>query len=349
MNVGVSRPATADVGFILQGNVSHAQSAHVRETIEKLRRLAPGCQIVLSTWESCAANTENIGADVVIHSADPGALRGIRIDNKEANNVNRQIVSTCIGLAHCDREYAAKMRVDSRVVSLDFLSLYAAYQRPGRPERLVVPSFFTLDPSMFEQVPMHVSDWFQFGSTQSLRTYWNCELMTPEEATWYSSHNYASHSSHLDRRFNCLFAVEQHIARQYARKQRLPVPLYHNDMRPEIFAAHNALLAQHFIVADLERIGFELPKYSWVQNSAFQSLNCVDFFDWLDLADAAGGTFISVQQRVLIEKRKQRKAVARLLYRLSRPFWRLMSRPTFKTAVNFLLRQLASDRVIDRR
>ena len=278
----------------------------------------------------------------MVISDDPGALPNIRISGETQNNVNRQIRSSAAGLAHCDRRFAVKLRTDSRLSSLGFLDLYAAYQSAGEPQRLVVPMLFTLDPTMFEQVPMHVSDWFQFGDAAALRAYWECPFMTHEEAVWYDVHPYADHSTHLDRRFNCLFAVEQHIARHYASRMGLAVPRFHNDIAEVVMAAHRVLLSRHFIIASLEQLGLEFPKYAWADRSDFQKLNCVDFFDWLDLAASETGFVFSQQQYSLIAARRKQKAFARRLYRMAKPLWPLLSKPALKNVINFGFRKLIS-------
>lgn len=341
MSGGISRPETRDISFVLQGHVDETGRGELKETIARLRQLAPDSQIIVSTWEACAGAAMEVGADAVVLSPDPGALPGIRISGETQNNVNRQIVSTRAGLERSDRAFAVKLRVDERLVSLGFLDLYASYQSQAGPERLVVPRLFTLDPTMFEQVPMHVSDWFQFGSTQALREYWDCPPMTPEQAVWYGSHSYAGHSTHLDRRFHCLFAVEQHLAMHYARKLGFAVPRYHNDIRPEVMVAHRQFLARHFIVAGLDQIGLSFAKYEWAEQSTFQDLNCLGFADWLELAAAEDGLELTSEQRRLIAMRGKRKALARRLYRLARPLWPALSNPRAKSIVNLLLRRMA--------
>lgn len=338
MTVGISRPTPRDVGFVLQGHVGEAERQQVQHTIAVLRRLSPESQIVVSTWKSCASLVGGLDTDALVLSNDPGALHSIRVSGETQNNVNRQIASTMAGLDRCERPYAVKMRMDSSLDSLDFLELYAAYQRPDEPERIVVPTLFTIDPMMFEQVPMHVSDWFQFGSIQALRNYWRCPFMTPQEAVWYGAHPYARHSTHLDRRFYCLFAVEQHLALNYALGLGLTVPEFHNDTAAPVMAAHRTLLARHFIVARLEQIGLDFPKYAWATKSDFQKLNCVDFLDWLSLAAEEAGLVLTEEQLTLISARQKRKALARRLYRLAKPLWPVMANPAIKNSVNALLR-----------
>lgn len=342
MSGGTLRPATEDISFVLQGNIGKPEQEQLHHTIATLRHLAPDSQIVVSTWESCASLAEGLAVDALVLSADPGALHSIRVSGETQNNVNRQIVSTRAGLERCDRAYAVKLRLDSSLASLGFLDLYEKYYRPGDAEPIVVPTLFTLDPLMFEQVPMHVSDWFQFGTAKALKRFWDCPYMTAEEAVWYGTHDYATHSTHLDRRFYCLFAVEQHLARHYAKTFGLPVPDYHNDIRTEVLGAHRTLLTRYFIVADLNQIGLVFPKYDWAAKSNFQRLNCVDFFDWLDLWHAETGNPLSTSQRVSIAQRRRRKSLARSLYWLARPLWPLLSNRAIKKSVNLLLQSIVA-------
>lgn len=344
MSQGVRRPEPADVAFVFQGRVGPDEKATLTRLIGSLRELAPGCLIVVSTWADCAELVGTLGADTVVLSQDPGALHSIRADGKLDNNINRQIVSTRAGLMRCDRPFSVKMRTDALLTSMGFLDLYAKYGELGGTSRLLVPRLFTVDPELFERMPMHVSDWFQFGRTEALRRYWDCPLMTAEEASWYGSRPYARRSTHFDRRIYCRFAVEQHIARSYAAELGLPVPDFHNDTRPEVMAAHRELLGRHLVVADLDQLGLVLPKYDWAEQSEFQNLNCVDFIDWLGTALDVMQVPPTADQRALIRARKKRKTSMRLLYSLTRPFWRLLSRRSLKPVINFLLGQLSTRR-----
>lgn len=329
----------ADIGFVLQGAVGEADHAQLVRTIAGLRERLPGCQIVLSTWPDCASYSA-VGADTVIYSDDPGPLHSVRPDGKFLNNVNRQIVSTRQGLAVIDRPFAVKLRVDCSLDHLGFLQLYQSYAVELNQERIVTCAFFSVDPKMFEQVPFHISDWFQFGPVNELRAYWDCPLMTPEDAVYYGSHAYAPHSTYIDKRFFCRLPTEQHIATAFARAKGYEVPAYHNDIRPEVMADHDRFIAERLIIAGNDQIGLNFPKYDHVVDGGFQRVNCITFTDWLGLAARGGQITLTTDQTEAVARRRRRKARARGLFLAARPFWPILASSAARVTVNRVLRLL---------
>ena len=324
--------ASRDISFVLQGPIDAGSLPTLAKSVANLRQLVPGCEIIVSTWRD-ALDLTSLGSDHVVRSDDPGALPGIRPSGEYPNSVNRQILSSRAGLQRASRPFAVKMRNDAVVVHPGFVALYEKYNDPDLPEQIVLPAYFTLDPSMFEHVPYHPSDWFHFGATDALRTYWSAPFMTEADATYYTRHPYARHSTYLDRKFLCRLAVEQHVAVAYAQRFALTIPAFHNDIRPQVLADHDRFLSHFLIVGDLDQLGITLPKYDWVKQSGFQDLNCVTHLDWLSLRAGLGHGAPTPQTRA----RARRKRAMRVLYRTMRPVLPMLYSKRLRGLVNEVL------------
>lgn len=330
----------SDITVVFQGPVLEGEPS-TAELIRQTRGALPGCRIVLSTWTS--ANTAGIQADTVLQSEDPGGLPGIkhRDGPTETNNVNRQILSTRRGLQEVDTPYAVKLRTDCALRHAGLLERLERRRPRWLESRLVACSLFTVDPLMFEQMPYHVSDWLQFGDTDTLLTYWSAPFMTEQDATYYERRPYAPHSTFMDRRFRCRLAVEQYLATHYAGREGFPLPQYHNDVRPEVLAGHRRFLAERWYILDPWDVGLRFPKYEWAYRSGFQRLNCLLFQDWYRLyLDLGGAPLVDGVPPGELDRRRRRKEVARRLGRVADRAGPLLVQPRFKRMINRCLRLL---------
>lgn len=266
----------SDVSFVIQGPIDLNTSTILRRNIETIRRVAQGSRVILSTWNN-AHIPESLDVDDIVLSDDIGPLPDIKGTLLRSNNVNRQILGTRRGLERVDTRYAIKMRSDCELIDCRFLDYKS---RVDDGPSVLVCSLFTLDPTMFEHVPFHVSDWFQFARTDVLRDYWNCRYMTLEEATYYRHKPHAKHSSYMDRKFRSLLAVEQFIATQFAASLGYKVPSFHNDIADDVMKNHARFMRERIIILDPVQIGLVFKKYEWAMKSGFQRLNCLSNLDW---------------------------------------------------------------------
>ena len=308
--------------------------------VEETRKVLPNSRYILSTW--LGTDVQNVGVDKVILCEDPGALPGIKhkADTSEVNNINRQVHSTQCGLQDARNDYAIKIRTDCALAGTHFLDSFERFCRDGSA-RIVVSSMFTIDPSMFEQMPYHVSDWFQFGRATELKSYWSAPLMSSIDATYYELHPYARHSTFMDRRFRCRLAVEQFIATNYANRLGFEVPLYHNDLRQEVLKGHRRFLAERFIVMDPWELGLRFPKYEWAYRSSFQKLNCLLSIDWRQLyVESQGSLSEGFVFDAAISRRRAQKRLARLIGRCVDRAGPWFLHPSVKRQVNRFLNVL---------
>jgi hypothetical protein len=322
---------TSDITLVFQGAVKawvtreHEDfAANVRRT----RKVLPGSRIVLSTW----AGTElppGLRIDAVVESPDPGPLAPLKLDERKANNINRQLVTTCAGLAAVTTPYAVKLRTDSYLEHAGFLDHFLEQRlRDGGRERLLASSFFTLDPTLFERLPYHISDWFQFGPTALLQAYWSAPPMPGKDARQYERQAHAPGSTLFERRFRARWAVEQQLCIPFAQARGYACPHYLNDVSPAVMADYRRFLAHEVMLLDPWQIGLRFDKYGWVGTSAFQRLNNLMHLDWLMLADPQlVGREGAVQLRQLIAQRQRHKRLAQLAFRHSTALHALLFDP----------------------
>lgn len=293
------------VTVVFQGGINVHQLGQGRDdgsdfvfNVAKTREALPNATIILSTWDTLQLperydSAAKLGVDQLIVNADPGGLPNIKFGYDAPNNVNRQIVSTQAGLANATTDYALKLRTDSYLVNDNLLQFYRYYteQVTSHSQRqkmgyspIAVPSFFTIDPSMFEHMAFHISDWAQFGKTERLQAFWSVPLMSKDNATYFESHAQDVDAKFADNAFRTRLAVEQHIASHYANTIGYSdTPSYYNELNEQILAAHNAFLASEVIVLDMSDYGLRLPKYQWTLTDAFMAMNCISHDDWYQL------------------------------------------------------------------
>jgi len=332
---------TSDITVIFQGAVKPyvgVDRDSFRANVRQTRRALPNADIIVSTWKG-AELPRGLLADAVIESDDPGGLPGIKYDSPKGNNVNRQIVSTLAGLRSVRTPYVVKLRTDSSLEHAGFLDFAKAlYQRDGTDRRIVGSSFFTLDPTIFERLPFHLSDWFQFGRTERLLEYWDAPPVTETDASWYDRERHAKGSTFFEQNFRARFAVEQHLCMHFAARHGYVVPAFLNDPDPEVHVSFERFIARETLILDPWQIGLRMQKYDWVGASLFQKINTLMHLDWLAISGSSPLDDSSVEGiRRLIERRRKLKSMARLGFHASRPLHQLM----FSTQRGFPLRRAA--------
>lgn len=323
---------TTDITLVFQGAFKPyvtREHDNFARNIRLTRKVLPGARIILSTW----AGTElppGLALDALVESQDPGGLAPLKLNDSKANNVNRQLLSTQAGLAAVQTSYAAKLRTDCFLEHAGFIDHYREQVAlDGGRERLLASSFFTLDPSMFERLAFHLSDWFQFGPTPLLRDYWAAPLMSVKDARLYENQDHAAGSTVFERKFRARFAVEQHLCLHFAHARGYTVPRFLNDVSDTVLMDYQRFLAKDAMLLDPWQIGLRFDKYGWVGTSPFQRMNNLMHLDWLALANPAlAGIADPAPLHALIEARRRQKALARRAFHYSRALHGLLFDPT---------------------
>lgn len=291
-----------EITVVFQGGINTALLGSGRDdgsdflyNVAQTRKQLPLATIILSTWDSLNFsepynNAEKLGIDKLVLSPDPGGLPNIKFGYDTPNNVNRQIVSSQAGIHAVTTEYTIKLRSDSYLTSDHLLTVYQAYQNQVQSldgcetySPIIVPHLFTIDPSVYEHMAYHVSDWAQFGQTHTLQEYWSATWMSEENARYFEKNAQNSQASYGNDAFRTRLAVEQHLATQYASVRGYTVPTQYNQITDEILQDHQDFLATHIIVLDTIDFGLALPKYDWALHDDFMRLNCLNHDDWYQL------------------------------------------------------------------
>jgi hypothetical protein len=322
---------TSDITLVFQGAVKPyvtREHENFARNVRLTRKALPGAHIVLSTW----AGTElppGLDVDAVVESPDPGSLAPLKLDDNKANNANRQLASTRAGLAAATTPYAAKLRTDAWLEHAGFLDYYQEQLAlDGGRDRLLACSFFTLDPTMFERLPYHLSDWFQFGPVELLRDYWAAPPVSSKDARQYETQAHTADATVFERKFRARYAVEQHICMHFAQERGYTCPRFLNDVSEAVLADYDRFLARETLLLDPWQIGLRFDKYGWVNNSPFQRLNNLMHLDWLALANPQlDGCADPQSLRTLMRRRRRQKDLARLAFRCSAALHTLLFDP----------------------
>lgn len=313
---------TSDVTLVFQGAFrpyTTRDGESCFNNIRLTRRALPGARIILSTWEGTEIPAA-LPVDQVVFSADPGGLPPSKLDDDKANNINRQMVSTQAGLKAVTTPYAVKLRTDCWLSHAGFLDYHIEQCKRDRGrERLIACSFFTLDPTVFECIPFHLSDWFHFGPTDLLRMYWAAPPMSEEQARFYETHRHVPDSSFFERKFRTRFAAEQHLCTHYAAALGYTCPQFLNDSAPEVMRDYYRFLAREVMLLDPWQIGLEFRKYDWVGNSLFQCMNNLMHLDWLRISGQDVNNATDDARLIsMISARNRKKEIVRIAFRHTR-------------------------------
>ncbi len=303
--------------------------------VKRTREVLPNATIILSTWSNTKFPQEynspsKLGVDKIVYSEDPGALPNIKFDNLPANNANRQLVSTVTGLKSTATRFAIKLRTDCFLTGAGFARLYSQFEEQIKSTKkgknfeyspVIVCCYFTIDPNVYEHMAFHMSDWTHFGETKTLLKYWDVPLFDYQDATFYERNPHHKSSNFFDRQFRTRIAVEQYLTIGFAKKFGFTTPTFHNQINRKILSEFDKFLAQHMIVLDLDQFGVDLPKYKWVRNSDFISMDILMHADWY-------GRFVQywkpkqIDKRTyaLYKKRQHQKTASKFVAKVTEPF-----------------------------
>lgn len=276
--------APTEITVVMQGDIR----PETLDAVNSVRAVLPGARLILSTFPQDDLEQWLPRVNDTVISEDPGALPPYTVSRLATpNNLNRQIVSTRAGLERVSTPYTLKMRTDCTLTSNAFGHLFSAVRAADPVQhRLVASSYFTRHPSGISGYLFHVSDWFIFGETETVRDFWNVAPMSLEDAGWFNSRPHRRGSTPAARRFRARFTPEQHICLPYAAKRGYRTPAYLNDRNPYLVADAKRFLVAEFIIDSPEGLGFVLPKYAHLPNSLYQEYDCFSHADWRELFDS---------------------------------------------------------------
>ncbi len=276
--------------------------------------------------------------DAVVVAPLQESLPPLKFDDK-INNCNKMLSAARTGLGRATREYTLRIRSDAYICRIDRIleehSTYKGDIPSDGIERITICPWFTLNPYLLERLPFHFSDWFNFGRTSDLRTLWDAEYFTFEDAIYFEYTKHLPFANPKEKQFRSRFSPEQHIILSFARKLGYDLPNFAYERGFE--SATLKLLREKFLVTDIDKIGFSLPKYNHLRTSAEVPFLCVGHCDWVMLQKLGVEEFERhVADKTMHAKRfLQRSELKKLKYRY--PFkYRLAKFMLNATGVNLI-------------
>lgn len=262
-----------DISVIVQGPIYEKITDKV---LKSIRTYLPGAEIILSTWKN--SDVSGLDFDHIVFSVDVGA--GSVDSLGIANNINRQLISTKNGLDFVTNKYCFKLRSDMYFASSEFLKYYEMYSENAFffKRRILVSDFFTRNPRVIP-MPFHISDWFAFGLTEDIISFYkNIPLQDEEENTWFKDYiNYNSFFKAMLTRY----APEQYIILSFFKdKYKIKCNDYGDNNLNNIILTER-ILAENFIVIDSQKCGIIFSKYNPNRFKEYMSL--ISYRDWKDL------------------------------------------------------------------
>jgi hypothetical protein len=271
-NISVGRnqnPFNENLAIVLQGPVSKFTQMACSYYLHSYEDLT----VILSTWkqEDISKLSELLTNKRfhLIESEKPN-FEGI-------SNINLQITSSLKGLERAKDlkfEYVIKSRTDQILLSKSLLTnLHFIFQSYGKNDshrnRIVISERNTFISRIYG-----VSDMFQFGKTEDVFNYWNCEL---DDRNW---EDIDSHESLVndEEGFARLRLAEVYVATSYLERINHEIDFTIKDSLKCFW--------QYFVVIDNTKSGLVWNKYGrnttrlQNQNNKFREL---DFLTWLRL------------------------------------------------------------------
>jgi len=238
-------------------------------SIRECRRLLPGCEIIVSTWEGELVNF--LEADQVVFNMDPGPQLS-QVPDGVANNVNRQIVSTCSGLKIASCERVLKLRSDAVLTSVNFEKKFNALQEPPAEFRvfdrkIVSNNLSSRNPRAFPGVPLpfHLSDHVHFGLKSDLLTLWDLPLQDAADADYFLTHSRPNHFRDCE---TSRLTPEQYICTR-AFSKRFEVSVEHYSDSKDMEFGEKLLLSNFEFLPDKD-FSIHLAKYHTPDHANFE-------------------------------------------------------------------------------
>ena len=296
-----------DISIVIQGPLSINSINNVAENCKIWKNILPNSEIILSIShtddfelvDGINLKSKNDGiinnnsikiinniCNHIIISPQTESLPEIKRDSTGKNNINYQIKSSFLGLKKAKNNYALKIRSDMVFKNTDFIDFYLDNylinrgKRKCLQHRVLIPSMYTLNPFSKERMPFHFSDWFQFGTTNDLKTIWSIDYFSLNDAIFYRNNSYVKNSNNLEKLFLTRIAVEQYISYSLAKKFFPDLQLeYHNDTTSIVDSIE--FLIDNFIVMNSTSNGIFFPKYRKEIIDYNNIKKCISYEEWL--------------------------------------------------------------------
>lgn len=252
-----------DISFVVQGK--NVKDTH--DCFKSIRKYFPGATIIFSTYEN--ENIEGLDFDILIQSKDPGAPQ---MNDSGANQLNRILATSKAGIAAVKTKYCARMRSDLIIRNNNILQDWAS-KFPKRDKKYSVFKsricFFQLWTRLgidirgsFIPTPFYFSDWFCFGLTEDIKTYYlSTDLVKePEYTNWFkNSRNiiFNIYDSNDYRRFHPEQYFGMSCFKQFFKEADMKSYQDFTDKKLEL---SNKILANNLVVLGYKQCGVSINK-----------------------------------------------------------------------------------------
>ncbi len=286
-----------DIGVVVHGEIKETTN----ETIRSIRKYLPGAQVILSTFDG--ENADDLDADIVVKSKDPGYCGFIRkYPHEQKNNVNRELVSCRAGAEACSMKYCIVMRSDMMLTGADFLDIYNRVSKYVTTQSVVSRRIMVeaLSTSKSGVTNFGISNWWYMGLTCDLRKLFSADLYKDVGKRDFKSE------------YRCNLMPEQHIAYSFYVNSYNPMLSKFVGLRsvtddsPELRMEYERFVANNFVCAEFSISKVVLPKALYINNSAAYKYN-TSYEYWLKLCRKYGALDNIVVKRELALLRRNYK------------------------------------------
>ncbi len=267
----------ADISVVVQGPYSQ----HTDATLASLHRHLPGAEVILAVWAGAELSelAHRCVTRILLLNNDPGPIEFTQVASRPGftwaaaptRNLNRQIVSTRVGLDAATRPWTLKLRTDLLVTGSGFLEAARRLGAGGDAGwRIGEARIITTDVMSPDRSSMlhFVQDFAYFGRTADLRRLFSVPLVAVDEASKWSVEDQALH-----------FAVyaEQYLWRHYVGARAGAEHKHAWECSPASAEACRRLYAANLVPLSFEAFGIDLLKYpNW--KTAFRQEPTVNWF-----------------------------------------------------------------------
>lgn len=258
-----------EVTVLIHGPISRECGKHYAQgqtvaVIDSVKNFLPGARIIISTWQG--AEAENLGADQVIYSIDPGALPyGF---NHRPNNVNRQIVVMRAGLKLVKTKYTLKLRSDTVLTSNSLVKNWGKFEARNErlrifEQRITTAAILTMNPRLcylekqFTPFLFHVNDMIQFGLTVDMVKLWDLPLMEQRDFKYFSSQDLRGQRDQIA----CRRVPEDYVWTTVLSRAGVTVNDSWADFQPQLLSVSELSIINNFCLLDYQDMGVHSLKY----------------------------------------------------------------------------------------
>ncbi len=253
--------SSKQVSVVVQGQLLKTDKNSTLDVILSIRKHLPDAEVILSTWKG----DEIVPifyelCDKVIQSEDPGDST----HGKPPLNINRQIVSSRVGIALADREFTIKTRTDlafnsSSILQFIGLDLKRDSAYVQGLSHICVADFTTRSHISGLKVPFWVCDFIYAGKSEDLKKIFAVELYSDELFGYYNQNKKPDYMSKQSGVFR--YTPETYLTYNYLKGNR-DIPFENSyDRNPMAIEYYDKLLVNNFIVLGQKQLGVDSLKY----------------------------------------------------------------------------------------